>query len=120
MFVAYVSDDGYSAPRILSVEHWPAEHDVAVWQAMWLKKPGELGMADEKYFNAPGVDYPYLGKYTDKDVQAYEKAKQAYVTMAAIERSDSRYGSLDADDLFYCKAAHYFAGGKFRTLRKCD
>ena len=43
-FVAYVSDNNYSKPYILSTSTWPQNHDGTIWQVMWLKPVGEEGL----------------------------------------------------------------------------
>ncbi len=119
-FVAFISNNKYSMPLVLSKSHWPNEHDNKIWQIMWLKKKGEYGLAKEKYFNAPMKDYPYLKAHTPNDVMEYESAIERYKAMPVIEKSDCDYGSFDPEDLFYCKSSYYYEDGEFKKLNRCD
>ena len=124
-FVSYISDDNYSSPHVLSTTSWPMKPDWwpkeqygTIWEVMWLKKPGEPGLSDETYFNAPGAKYPWFGDYTEEDIRTYKAAVKRYVSMPVIEKSDAI--DLEDDGLFYCKSAFYFEDGQFKSVRKCD
>jgi len=119
-FVAFVSDDNFSKSHTLCSEDWPINHDGTIWQIMWLKKPGEDGMSKEKYFDAPGKEYPWLKDYTENDINEYEIAVERYVSIAAIEKTNAKYGRFADDELFYCKSSYYFEGSEFKSVSKCD
>ena len=119
-FVTYISNDNYSSPHKLSMSRWPTNHDGTIWQLMWLKPAGEYGMSKEKYFNAPGKEYPYTREHTETDILEYNKAVERYKNMPTIEKSDARYGAFDADDLLYCKTAYYFENNSLKSISKCD
>ena len=119
-FVSFVSDGRQYKIYELSSSTWPREHDGKVWQMMWLKKVGDLGMGQEKYFNAPGKAYPYLGDYTDKDILEYKERVEIYRRMNVIEKNDSMFGAFEWDDFFYCKSGYYFSNGQLAVVRKCD
>jgi hypothetical protein len=88
---------------------------------MWLKKEGDYGMASEKYFNAPGKEYPYFkGNYTDKDVSEYKLAVEKYRKLPVIEKSDATYGWFHSEDIFYYKSSYYYEDGHFKHLKKYD
>ena len=88
----------------------------------YLKPSGEPGMSDEKYFNGPdSATYPFLHKYTQDDINRYEKAILKYTNLNVLEKTKLTYlPHLATDDLFYCKESYYFENGKFINLQKCD
>lgn len=119
-FVTFLSSQGNYVQHILSRTKWPIEHDGKIWQTMWLKPAGDPGISKEKYFNAPGKEYPYLKPHDEKDIKEYEDAIRRYVNMTVIEKTDAPYGSFEADDIFYCKSSYYFEDGKMKKVQKCD
>ncbi|MCP4487105.1 MAG: hypothetical protein GY820_07275 [Gammaproteobacteria bacterium] len=119
-FYAFVSTENSYIPITLSTSSWPKSHDGSIWQLMWLKKSGDAGMSDEKYFNAPDKKYPFLNEYTVKDRIEYEAAVNKYVSLNTIEKTNMSFGDFDYDEIFYCKSAHYFDGNTIKTLEKCD
>ena len=119
-FVSFISGEKQFKSFELSSSTWPPEHDGKLWQMMWLKKAGSYGMGQEKYFNAPGKAYPYLGDYTEKDIREYKRGVEEYRQMNVIEKSDSPFGAFEWDDFFYCKIGYYFVYGRLASVRKCD
>ncbi len=91
-----------------------------IWEIFWLKKEGENGESQYKYFNAPGKDYPYLSNPTDDDIKEYKAAVERYVSSVAIEATFSDMPYEDTDMLFYCMQLYYFESGCFHELFKCD
>ncbi len=87
---------------------------------MWLKKSGETGMADEKYFNAPGKKYLYLSEYNENDIKEFKTAVKKYINLTTIEKTAMGFGAFDEDDIFYCQSAHYFENNTLKSITKCD
>ena len=119
-FICYVSTGNSYKDFILSSADWPDGYDGKIWQVMWLKKKGDYGISKQKYFNAPGKEYPYGDLYTDKDVLEYEKAIENYKNIEVIEKTDVPYGFFDTYNLFYCISSYFFANDTIKSVSKCD
>ncbi len=119
-FYAFVSTENSYIPIALSTSSWPKSHDGSIWQLMWLKKSGDSGMSEEKYFNAPDKRYPYLSEYSEKDIIEYKAAVKFFISLNVIEKTNMDFGAFDEDEIFYCKSAHYFDGDTFEKVEKCD
>jgi hypothetical protein len=121
-FIAFLSEDKGFKYYNIKTHNFPKNHDGSIWETMWLKPKGAPGLSEEEYFNAPdGVNYPYLGDHTKKDIQKYEAAVKKYVDMNVLEKTALQSPeSIEWDDLFFCEEAFYFESGGFKRLEKCD
>lgn len=115
-----MSSKSDSSPIELWGREIPNKGFDGIWETIWLKAPGEIGISNQKYFNAPGKDYPYLSDYTKEDIEGYKKAVEEYVSMPVIEANASEMPSQDPEDLYFCLQSYYFKDGIFNSLVKCD
>lgn len=118
--VVNLSSKSDSSPIELWGREIPNKGFDGIWETIWLKAPGEIGISNQKYFNAPGKDYPYLSDYTKEDIEGYKKAVEEYVSMPVIEANASEMPSQDPEDLYFCLQSYYFKDGIFNSLVKCD